>query len=108
MLPDGDNAQVDRNKILDYLLSVSHPDGQSKAAFFRRFGFKLEEWEVLADALKTLGVSNPVVAVVTSPYGVRYTVDGPLPTPDGRMPMVRTVWIAEPGSPPRLITAHPL
>jgi hypothetical protein len=55
-----------------------------------------------------LGASSPVTAVVESPHGTRYTVAGPLRAPDGRMPMVRTVWIVEPGSPPRLITAHPL
>jgi hypothetical protein len=27
MLPDGDNARVDRDKVIDYLLSLSHPVG---------------------------------------------------------------------------------
>jgi hypothetical protein len=42
MLPKGDGAYVDRTKIIDYLLSLSHPDGRSKAEFFRRFGFKTD------------------------------------------------------------------
>lgn len=108
MLPDGVNARVDRTKVIDYLLSLSHPDGHSKAQFFRRFGFKPEEWQVLAEALRVVGVSNPVVSVVASPHGVRYTVDGSMQSPDGRTPRVRTVWIVERGDPPRLITAHPL
>jgi hypothetical protein len=108
MLPDAERARVDRSKIVDYLLSLSHPDGSSKAAFFMRFGFRAEEWETLASALKEVGASNPVTARVESPQGTRYTVDGLLRTPDGRAPLVRTVWIVEPGSPPRLITAHPL
>ena len=109
MLPDSDRAYVDRNKISGYLLSASHPDGRSKAEFFRRFGFKYEEWQVLAEALRAVGVSNPVVSVVASPHGVRYTLDGAMQAPDGRAPRVRTVWIAEPaGAGPRLITAHPL
>ena len=108
MLPDAERANVDRAKITDYLLSLSHPDGSSKAAFFMRFGFKAEEWGKLAAALKELGTSNPVTDRVESPHGTRYTVDGSLRAPDGRAPNVRTVWIVEQGTPPRLITAYPL
>jgi hypothetical protein len=33
MLPLGQNAFVDQSKIVDYLLSVTHPDGQAKLGF---------------------------------------------------------------------------
>jgi hypothetical protein len=72
-----------------------------------RFGFRVEEWETLAAALKEIALSNPVTSMVKSPYGTRYTVDGLLRTPDGRSPLVRTVWIVEAENPPRLITAYP-
>jgi hypothetical protein len=108
-LADGDRAYVDRFKITDYLLSRSHPDGRTKAEFFTRFGFRIERWQELAEALRAVGTGNPVIAVVESAHGLRYTVDGPMQAPDGRTPRVRTVWIVEPGGPgPRLITAHPL
>ncbi len=107
-LPDAERATVDRTKITDYLLSLSHPDGSSKAAFFTRFGFSAEEWEMLAAALKGVGASNPVTDLVESPHGTRYTVDGLLRSPDGRAPRVRTVWIVNSENPPRLITAYPL
>lgn len=42
--------------------------------------------------LEDLG-GNPVVTAVDSPYGTRYSVDGELQTPSGRLPRVRTVWI---------------
>ena len=108
MLPDAERASVDRAKITDYLLSLSHPDGSIKAAFFMRFGFRTEDWETLAAALKEVGTSNPVTDSVESPHGTRYTVDGSLRSPDGRAPRVRTVWIVDSGNLPRLITAHPL
>ena len=109
MLPDADRARVDRAKVVDYLLSRDHPDGRSKAEFFARFGFKVEGWQVFAEALKAVGISNPVAAVVQSSHGTRYIVDGPINSPDGRTPRIRTVWIVEPGRPgPRLVTAHPL
>ena len=109
MLPDADRARVDHGKVVDYLLSRTHPDGRSKAEFFARFGFRVEDWQALADALKRVGISNPVAGVVQSLHGTRYTVDGPINSPDGRKPRIRTVWIVEPGHPgPRLVTAHPL
>ena len=37
-LPNAQQARVDRSKVVDTLLSDSHPDGMSKSAFFRRFG----------------------------------------------------------------------
>ncbi len=108
MLPNAGEARVDREKVVEYLLSPSHPDGRSKAAFFVRFGFRVAEWKALAEALRETGISNPVTREVESAYGRRYTVDGPLRAPDGRSPMVRTVWIVEPETAPRLVTAYPL
>jgi len=107
-LPNADRLQVDREKITDYLLCASHPDGQAKAEFFTRFGFRPEQWEVFAEALRKHGGSYSIVKKVESPYGTRYAVDGPLASPDGRNPRVRSVWMHEPGAGPRLITAYPL
>lgn len=109
MLPGAELARVDFSKVVDYLLSPSHPDGRSKAEFFARFGFNVKDWQVLAEALKVVGISNSVTGAVKSAHGTRYTVDGLMPCPDGRAPRVRTVWIVELERPgPRLITAHPL
>ena len=108
-LPHADQARVDREKILEYLLSPSHPDGSHKAEFFTRYGFHLENWEVLQEALRTHGTRHPVVKTVESTHGTRYAVDGALVTTDGRDPMVRTVWLIGKGSTiPRLITAYPI
>ena len=107
-LPNADQTQVDREKITGYLLSDTHPDGSSKAAFFKRFGFRTEEWEILAGALRKHGVNHAVVKTVESAHGVRYTVEGAIETPDGRNPRIRTVWVVEKDSArPRLITAYP-
>lgn len=108
-LPNADLLHVDRAKITTYLLSNAHPDGRAKAAFFTRFGFAPERWEELAAALQVVGAENEVGDVAASPYGMRYTVDGLLPCPDGRSPRIRTVWIVETGTEtPRLVTAHPV
>jgi len=108
MLPDAERARVERSEVVEYLLSASHPDGHSKAAFFMRFGFRVEAWQLLAEALRATGTSYPVTSVVEGARGKRYTVDGPIQAPDGRAPTIRTVWIVADGAPPRLITAYPL
>ena len=108
-LPNAGQARVDREKITEYLLSEDHADGRSKAAFFQRFGFHPDLWAVLAEALQRHGQANPVIAVVESPYGTRYIVDGEMETPDRRNARVRTVWIVEQGTAaPRLVTAYPI
>ena len=108
-LPNADRARIDRKKITEYLLCRSHPDGMHKAAFFESFGFKIEEWEVLADAFRRHGQRHFVAQTVESEHGTRYSVDGEMETPDGRNPELRTVWIVELESDnPRFVTAYPI
>lgn len=108
-LPNGQNAWVEREKITEYLLSTTNPRGRSKAAFFLSFGFSAENWQGLAEALRLQGTTHEVVRVSEPSHGPRYHVDGTLETPDGRNPLVRTVWQMDVGSnSPRLITAYPL
>ena len=107
-LPNVSSWRVDREKIEGYLLCPAHPDGAAKARFFRRFGFRVEDWRELADALRMHGQSHAVAEVVESRHGIRYSFDGRLRSPDGRNPTVRSVWIVEQGSSEaRLITAYP-
>lgn len=108
-VPNIDEARIDRSKINEYLLCPSHPDGAAKARFFTSFGFTRNDWGAFAEALRQHARAWPVASWVESEYGKRYVVDGPLDTPDGRRPNVRTVWIAETDeNTPRLVTAHPL
>jgi hypothetical protein len=107
-LPNPERLRIDRAKIVDYLLSDEN--GRGKARFFRRLGFHPDQWEELADALRDQARSNPVSTEFDSPYGVRYVVEGPLRSPDGRWPpaLVATVWLVESDTQaPRLITAFP-
>jgi hypothetical protein len=108
-LPNVDKSRVERKKIVEYLLSASHPDGSSKARFFGSFGFSAEKWRIFAAALKEQARTHDVSSSIESQYGTRYTVDGRLTTPDGRNPNVRTAWaMGKRGKSPRLITAFPI
>jgi hypothetical protein len=108
-LPNAAAAIVAREKIVGYLLNATHRFGASKARFFARFGFSIDEWQTLAVALLRHGQNNGVVRVQQTGFGPRFEVDGPLEAPDGRRPRIRTVWQFDVGSAaPRLITARPL
>ena len=108
-LPNAAQAIVEPEKIVGYLLNLTHRFGASKADFFLEFGFRLDAWEQLADALCTHGRTHAVAKTKDTPFGPRFEVDGELITPDGRKPQMRTVWQFDDGqTAPRLITAHPL
>lgn len=108
-LPNADRAFIDEAKLRNYLLSPTHPRGRYKADFFARFGLTVDNWQVLDSALLEHAHHHEVATVETTPYGMRYTIDGSLDTPDGREPLVRVIWFIRNGEDfPRLATAYPL
>ena len=107
-IPNGEHALVEHEKVRDYLLNETHPDGFGKAAFFKALGFQREAWAALADAFRQVGRDFPVTKSMTSAHGRKYIVDGALQTPVGQTVMVRTRWIVDEGETrPRLVTAYP-
>ncbi len=109
-LPNAHLAIVEREKVTQYLLNPRHRYGGSKARFFFQFGFKIEYWEVFADALREHGQRHELSGGVRQTrWGPRYEIDAELNTPDGRQPRIRSVWQFDEGEiAPRLITAYPL
>jgi len=107
-LPNGQRAIVPLAKVLDYLLSESHPDGRSKARFFRAGGFTPATADALADALRLIARDGTLVESAVSPHGRKYVVDGRLMMPLGGSVLLRTIWITDRGTDvPRLVTAYP-
>ena len=107
-VPGSVEAIVDPSKIDGYLLSATHPIGSAKARFFNRFGFNEGKPGELLDALRTHVRGNAVARVERTSFGIKYRVDGPLISPDGRNPLVSTIWIVADGeAAPRFITAFP-
>jgi hypothetical protein len=108
-LPNCEKAVVAEAKLTNYLLNEAHPTGKDKAAFFMRFGYSAEEWEVLKQALLNHATANQVTSLLTTPEGIHYSIEGILVTPDGRNPLIRSVWVIDNDSEtPRFITAYPL
>jgi hypothetical protein len=107
-LPDFENAIVDDSKVAGYLLCEEHEDGRGKAEFFKSFGFSLKEPVALKQALLDLVRKTDVAIVQPSPHGTKYTVEGAIRAPDGRSPVVKSIWMIDHGTRiPRLITAFP-
>lgn len=108
-LPNHTDAFIPQEKIIGYLLSSTHHEGRSKAAFFTRYGFSVWQWEDLDVALRRYAADHDVVRLDGSPFGTRHIIKGILPAPDGRALFVRSVWFIEIREcVRRLVTAYPL
>jgi hypothetical protein len=90
-IPDFGRARIGPAKLDAYLLSATHKVGAPKFGFLHGFGFTAFKPEELEAALLAHGASNRATTAKTE-FGIRYEVDGPLQTPSGRTPLVRTVW----------------
>jgi hypothetical protein len=107
-LPHANEAIVEREKITGYLLDAAHPDNGGKARFFKQFGFKIEQWEILAKALKTLAIESEAATVHESPHGKKYVIIGRIQSPRGKTPTVKTIWVVDKNqNAARLVTAYP-
>lgn len=106
-LPNLEEALIEEQKITEYLLSEDNSGG--KKGFFTGFGFLLNEWQLLRDALFNHAKANEVTKVVESEHGIKYIIEGEMQTPDGRSTQVRAIWIIDTGKDaPRLVTSYPL
>lgn len=106
-LPNVHLAFVPDEKLGGYLLDPRHKIGGPKLRFLESFGFDRSRPAEVRAAL--LGHAQKCEgAVAETAYGLKYELDGVLEAPSGRTPRVRTVWIAEPGAPPRFVSMKPL
>ena len=78
-MPDADKAIVSREKAADYLLNPAHPDNGGKAEFFTRLGFRRDQWEIFAAALKSLAAAGDVVNPVVPQFAERGSVSRSTP-----------------------------
>ena len=75
-LPRVKEAVVPRKKVENYLLDSGHPIGSGKAKFFTHFGFRRENGQILAIALRTHAEENPVASSTSDADGTIYLVEG--------------------------------
>ncbi len=107
-LPNNSKAVVNEDKIKDYILNRSHPDGSHKAKYFESFGFNVNHSDILSESLIEHSIENDVIKVIETNYGTKYIVEGKIKTPDKRNPKVRTIWFIESNENiPKFITVYP-
>ncbi|MFI2795124.1 DUF6883 domain-containing protein [Haloferula sp. A504] len=108
-MPDFTQAEIPEPKLIDYLFKLDHPEGGSKARFFLGRGFRRDDLETFASALREQARGGSKVEITAGRFGTKISMDSSLSCPDGTEARIRTVWIvAEGSSIPRLVTAHPL
>lgn len=107
-IPNAAQAIIDERKLAEYLLNPEHQRGGSKAALLLEFGYSGADWQRLERDLRDDHLSQEVVQVRQSSYGVRYEIRAPLHTPSGRLLVLRSIWQIDTGTViARLITAYP-
>ena len=106
-IPNAEQAIVSREKVYDYLLNLDHPDGGSKALWFRSLGYEQPNWRTLANDLLEIAKSCEHFDTQRSPHGVKYIASGMISRLEHRPGRVPTVWIVEDDDPTRLVTAYP-
>lgn len=107
-LPRSREAVVSEQKITGYLLSETHPVGKAKAKFFKSLEFSQDDISRLREALVSIAVFNEVTEAVSTPFGMKYVIDGEIVSPYGIRSIIRTIWILETGDEfPFLVTAYP-
>ena len=108
-LPNASRAVVPVEKLVDYLLDETHPDGGSKAVFFRRAGFRPEAWGELAAALLLHATENDVASEEETEHGRKFVIEAVIAMPAGQRPLVRSIWVILRGEDtPRFVSAYPL
>ncbi|SFU78317.1 hypothetical protein SAMN02799631_02256 [Methylobacterium sp. 174MFSha1.1] len=79
-------------KVVGYLLNLNSDDGAANAALLVRFGFSPDRPLDLMDALGRHPSPTRWTAAFEAPHGIKHYFEGPLLSPDGRNPHIRSVW----------------
>jgi hypothetical protein len=105
-LPLGEQAIIDEEKILNYLLDPLHREGKHHAELFRRLlGINRDSWTLLYQALQLAAFEADAVPGKQSEFGTKYEIRFPMTGSRGTHTIL-SIWMIRAGeSRPRLITA---
>lgn len=107
-LPNANSATIPDEKIIFYLLNITHRRGGSKAKLLNALGYDVRSWQVLANDILQQHLAAEVVESRDSIWGKRYEIVAPLTGPSGDTVMFRSIWQIDLGTDyPRLITMYP-
>jgi hypothetical protein len=109
MIPalDPTTAIISRAKVTEYLLSLSHPIGRYKAAFFATLGYSAAAPELFERDVAAL-LRGEIAELDVTEFGHKFSSRGLLTGPNGRQAYVLAIWIILSGeNSPRLVTVYP-
>jgi len=94
-LPNADRAVVPLEKLRDYCLNASHPDGKHKARVFRAaLGFTTDDAERLRQMILAAALDNEATEQLSNSYGRRFVVDFDVSRLD-KVVTIRSTWIVK-------------
>lgn len=100
--------EIHSDKIFLYLLNPDHPKGGAKAKFFLSFGYQARTAKDFAQAVFAQALGSTTWHATPTEYGSRMvTCLGPMWTPSGEKPWVRSVWLVAHDGSASLITVVP-
>jgi hypothetical protein len=96
------------DKLIGYLLNVSHKRGGPKARLLLSVGYRSDDPQSLESDLRAQHLQLDVTRTHENAYGVVYEIEGPIKTPSGRSVRFCSVWQVDTGTDvPRFITMYP-
>lgn len=106
-LLNGDRAVVEDAKLLDYILSPTHPIGRHHAALFEELlGITRDNADILRTALLDAAMNTDVTPGHQSAFGPKFEMRLEMAGPEGPK-TVLAVWLIESSADrPRLITCY--
>ncbi|MGE3240638.1 MAG: DUF6883 domain-containing protein [Pirellulales bacterium] len=106
-LPNGHQAIVELEKLVDYCLNVDHPRGKHKAKVFKAScGLTAEHAEWMRDQLLQAAANDDASSGKQYAFGQRYVIECNLEGPVGKARVV-TAWIVRDGEDfPRFVSAY--
>lgn len=104
-LPNGENAIIPPEKLVNYCLNPYHPRGKDKARVFSSvLGITRDHADQLAALIFQAAIEGEITRETTTAFGRYFRVDWPVPS--RRDIVLRTIWeIAVGETLPRLVSA---
>jgi|SRR6476646_6323906 len=104
-LPNGDQAEISMQKLVDYCLNPDHPSGKHKARVFESaLNITASNANFLRELVQRAAVEGEVVQQDATAFGQVFKVDWIVPDTNGVE--LRTIWeIRTNNSNPRLVSA---
>jgi hypothetical protein len=104
-LPNGNKAEISRQKLIGYCLNPNHASGKHKAKVFASaLGITADNVEILYELIQTAAIEGEVVQENTTEFGRQFKVDWTIP--ETNSVILRTIWeISHLNSNPRLVSA---